>query len=65
VLLPFYIILLWVMQLVTYCWLWIPIIKLLATTLDIENFAAVTAIAQSTQPRQKLGIADSFELGAF
>lgn len=65
VMLPVYIILLWVMQLVTYCWLWIPIIKHLATTLDIENFAAVSEIAQSTQPRQKLGIADSFELGAF
>ena len=62
---PVYIGVLWVMQLVTYCWLWIPIIKHLATTLDIENFAAVTDIAQSTQPRQKLGIADSFELGAF
>jgi uncharacterized membrane protein YjgN (DUF898 family) len=65
VMLPVYILLLWVMQLVTYCWLWIPIIKHLATTLDIENFAAVSEIAQSTQPRQKLGIADSFELGAF
>jgi hypothetical protein len=62
---PIYIILLWLMQLVTYCWLWIPIIRHLATTLDIENFAAVSEIAQSTQPRQKLGIADSFELGAF
>jgi len=62
---PIYIILLWVMQLVTYCWLWIPIIKHLATTLDIENFTAASEIAQSTQPRQKLGIADSFELGAF
>lgn len=65
VMVPLYIILLWVMQLVTYCWLWIPIIKHLATTLDIENFAAANEIAQSTQPRQKLGIADSFELGAF
>ena len=65
VMLPIYIILLWVMQIVTYCWLWIPIIKHLATTLDIENFAAVDEITQSTQPRQKLGIADSFELGAF
>ena len=62
---PVYIVLLWVMQLVTYCWLWIPVIKHLATTLDIANFAAVNEIAQSTQPRQKLGIADSFELGAF
>ena len=62
---PVYIGMLWLMQLVTYCWLWIPIIKHLATTLDIENFAAASAIAQSTQPRQKLGIADSFELGAF
>jgi uncharacterized membrane protein YjgN (DUF898 family) len=65
VMLPIYIILLWVMQIVTYCWLWIPIIKHLTTTLDIENFAAVGEIMQSTQPRQKLGIADSFELGAF
>jgi uncharacterized membrane protein YjgN (DUF898 family) len=65
VMLPVYIILLWVLQLITYCWLWIPIIKHLATTLDIANFAAVSEIAQSTQPRQKLGIADSFELGAF
>jgi len=65
VMLPVYVILLWVIQLITYCWLWIPIIKHLATTLDIANFAAVSEIAQSTQPRQKLGIADSFELGAF
>jgi uncharacterized membrane protein YjgN (DUF898 family) len=63
--LPIYIVLLWAMQLITYCWLWIPIIKHLATTLDVENFAAANEIAQSTQPRQKLGIADSFELGAF
>ncbi len=63
--LPFYLVLLWLMQLVTYCWLWIPIIKHLATTLAIENFGAAQEIAQSTQPRQKLGIADSFELGAF
>jgi uncharacterized membrane protein YjgN (DUF898 family) len=62
---PLYVLLFWLVQLVTYCWLWIPIIKHLATTLDIENFAAATEIAQSTQPRQKLGIADSFELGAF
>ena len=65
VVVPIYVALLWVMQLVAYCWLWIPIIKHLATTLDIENFAAASAIAQSTEPRQKLGIADSFELGAF
>jgi len=65
VMLPIYVILLWVGQLITYCWRWIPIIKHLATTLDIENFAAANEIAQSTQPRQKLGIADSFELGAF
>jgi hypothetical protein len=64
-LVPIYIILIWSMQLITYCWLWIPIIKHLATTLDVANFAAVDEIAQSTQPRQKLGIADSFELGAF
>jgi len=65
VLVPVYIVILWLMQLVAYCWLWIPIIKHLATTLDIENFAAVNEIAQSSQPRPKLGIADSFELGAF
>jgi hypothetical protein len=65
VLVPIYIVLLWVMQLAIYCWLWIPIIKHLASTLDVENFAAVNEIAQSSQPRPKLGIADSFELGAF
>jgi len=65
VLVPIYIVIIWLMQLVTYCWLWIPIIKHLASTLDIENFAAVNEIAQSSQPRPKLGIADSFELGAF
>jgi hypothetical protein len=64
-LLPIYIVMVWVVQLVTYLWLWIPIIRHLAATLDIANFAAVTEIAQSTRPRQKLGIADSFELGAF
>ncbi len=64
-LLPIYIGVLWVFQLAIYCWLWIPIIKHLAATLDIENFAAVNEIAQSSQPRPKLGIADSFELGAF
>jgi uncharacterized membrane protein YjgN (DUF898 family) len=62
---PIYILMLWAMQLAVYCWLWIPIIKHLATTLDIENFAAVNEIAQSSQQRPKLGIADSFELGAF
>jgi hypothetical protein len=65
VLLPIYVVLFWALQLVTYCWLWIPIIKHLATTLDIDNFAAVNEIAQSSQKRPKLGIADSFELGAF
>jgi hypothetical protein len=62
---PVYILAIWAMQLATYCWLWIPIIRHLATTLEIQNFAAAHEIAQSTQPRQKLGIADSFELGAF
>ncbi len=62
---PIYFVFIWVMQLIAYCWLWIPIIKHLATTLAVENFAAAQEIAQSTQPRQKLGIADSFELGAF
>jgi uncharacterized membrane protein YjgN (DUF898 family) len=65
VMVPIYIVIIWLMQLTTYCWLWIPIIRHLATTLEIQNFAAVQEIAQSTQPRQKLGIADSFELGAF
>ncbi len=62
---PIYVLMLWAMQLATYCWLWIPIIKHLASTLDVENFAAVDEIAQSSQKRPKLGIADSFELGAF
>jgi uncharacterized membrane protein YjgN (DUF898 family) len=65
VLVPIYIVIIWLMQLASYCWLWIPIIRHLATTLDIENFPAVNEIAQSSQPRPKLGIADSFELGAF
>jgi hypothetical protein len=65
VMVPLYIVVIWLMQLTTYCWLWIPIIRHLTTTLEIQNFAAVREIAQSTQPRQKLGIADSFELGAF
>jgi hypothetical protein len=65
IVIPLYIAMLWVMQLAVYCWLWIPIIKHLASTLDIGNFAAVNEIAQSSQPRPKLGIADSFELGAF
>ena len=64
-LVPIYIVMLWVMQLAIYCWLWVPIIKHLASTLAIENFDAANEIAQSTQPRPKLGIADSFELGAF
>jgi uncharacterized membrane protein YjgN (DUF898 family) len=65
VLVPIYIVIIWLMQLAAYCWLWIPIIRHLATTLGIENFPAVNEIAQSSQPRPKLGIADSFELGAF
>lgn len=65
VLLPIYIAMFFVMRLMSYCWLWIPIIRHLASTLEIHNFAAAETIAQSTQPRQKLGIADSFELGAF
>jgi len=65
IMVPVYIVLLWAMQLAAYCWLWIPIIRHLATTLDIENFPAVNEITQSSQKRPKLGIADSFELGAF
>lgn len=65
VLVPIYILMFFVMRLMSYCWLWIPIIRHLASTLEIHNFAAAETIAQSTQPRQKLGIADSFELGAF
>jgi uncharacterized membrane protein YjgN (DUF898 family) len=65
VLVPFYVLMGYVAQLTAYCWLWIPIIWHLASTLAIENFAAAQTISQSTQPRQKLGIADSFELGAF
>jgi uncharacterized membrane protein YjgN (DUF898 family) len=65
VVLPLYIVAIWLIRLISYCWLWIPIIRHLATTLEIRNFVAAQEIAQSTQPRQKLGIADSFELGAF
>lgn len=64
VLVPFYIVFFYIFRLISYCWLWIPILRHIATTLTIENFAAVQDIAQSQQPRQKLGIADSFELGA-
>lgn len=62
---PIYILMLFVFYLISYCWLWIPIIRHLASTLEIHNFAVAETIAQSTRPRQKLGIADSFELGAF
>ena len=65
IMLPLYVVIIYLMQLTAYCWLWIPIIRHLASTLAIENFAAAQTISQSTQPRQKLGIADSFELGAF
>jgi hypothetical protein len=62
---PFYILFFFAMRLITYCWLWIPIIRHPASTLSIENSAAVKQIARTMQPRQKLGVADSFELGAF
>lgn len=65
VLAPIYVIMFYVMRIIAYCWLWIPIIRHLAATLEIRNFAVAATIAQSTQLRQKLGIADSFELGAF
>jgi uncharacterized membrane protein YjgN (DUF898 family) len=51
-------------QIISYRVLRVPIIRHLATTVEIENLAAVDTILQSAKPRQKLGIADSFDLGA-
>ncbi len=60
-----YVVLLLGIHLMSYWWLRVPILQHLATTMEIENFSVVQEITQSTQPRQKYGIGDSFELGAF
>jgi len=51
-------------QIISYRWLRVPIIRHLATTLEIENIEAIATIVQSAKPRQKFGIADSFDVGA-
>lgn len=51
-------------QVISYRWLRVPIIRHLATTLEIENLDAIATIVQSAKPRQKFGIADSFDVGA-
>jgi len=61
---PIYLGVLIASQLLTYWLLRVPILRHLATTIEIENLAAVDAIMQSSKPRQKFGIADSFDIGA-
>jgi hypothetical protein len=60
----FYLLVIFGFQLISYWWLRVPIIRHLATTMEVKNLAAIEAIAQSAKPRQKFGIADSFDLGA-
>jgi len=61
----FYILAIMMTQILAYCVLRLGVLRHLATTLEIENFAAVEQVVQSSAPRQRFGIADSFEFGAF
>jgi uncharacterized membrane protein YjgN (DUF898 family) len=61
----FYVIIIMITQIIAYRFLRLGVLRHLATTLEIENFAAVEQVVQSSTPRQRFGIADSFEFGAF
>lgn len=61
----FYILAIMITQILAYRVLRLGVLRHLATTLEIENFAAVEQVVQSATPRQRFGIADSFEFGAF
>ena len=60
-----YILIILIAQILSYRFLRLGVLRHLATTLEIENFAAVEQVVQSSAPRQRFGIADSFEFGAF
>jgi uncharacterized membrane protein YjgN (DUF898 family) len=64
-LIGFYILAILIMQILAYRVLRLGVLRHLATTLEIENFAMVEQVVQSSTPRQRFGIADSFEFGAF
>ncbi len=61
----FYLALALCQQLIHYCLLRAPIIRHLATTMEIVNAPALASIAQSTLATQRYGegVADSFDLG--
>ena len=61
----FYVLIVMITQIIAYRFLRLGVLRHLATTLEIENFAAVEQVVQSSTPRQRFGIADSFEFGAF
>lgn len=61
----FYVLIIMITQIITYRFLRLGVLRHLAATLEIENFAAIEQVVQSATPRQRFGIADSFEFGAF
>ena len=62
--LPLYLGVLLLFQIISYWWLRIPILRHLTTTLAVENLDKVEQILQSSKPRQRFGVADSFDIGA-
>ena len=63
-LLPMYLGIAVVFQIISYWWLRVPILRHLATTIEVENLSAIAKILQSAKPRQRFGVADSFDIGA-
>lgn len=61
----FYVLIILITQILAYRVLRLGVLRHLTTTLEIENFAMVEQVVQSSTPRQRFGIADSFEFGAF
>lgn len=62
--LPLYLLVFAGAQILSYRWLRVPILRHIATTLKVENLAAIASVTQSSKRRQKFGIADSFDIGA-
>jgi hypothetical protein len=49
----------------TYRWLYVPILKHLCRTMEISDLSAADAIAQSMEPAPRFGegLADAFDVG--
>jgi hypothetical protein len=49
----------------TYLWLYVPILKHVCRTMEISDLGAADAIAQSTAPAPRFGegLADAFDVG--